>query len=113
MADLGILKNCRHRHFTSKLHHLIDAVEFTVVCLLLSMHNVVIRLAEIFLTVIYFSPCYSDPKYLGSLGHLEGFSGLNEIIRVAIIFGQGRIIFYASSDLVQTESRNCPIQTNI
>jgi hypothetical protein len=74
MADLGILKNCRHRHFTSKLHHLIDTVEFTVVCLLLSMHDVVICLAEMSITVIYFSPCYSDPKYLGTLGRLEVFS---------------------------------------
>jgi hypothetical protein len=37
------------------------------------MHNVVIRLAEIYITVIYFSPRYSDPKYLGSLGRLEVF----------------------------------------
>jgi hypothetical protein len=43
--------------------------------------------AEISITVIDFSPCYSDPKYLGSLGRLEVFSGLKEIIRVAIIFG--------------------------
>jgi hypothetical protein len=113
MADLGILKNCRHRRFTSKLHHLIDTGEFTVVCLLLSMCDVVIRLAEIFITVIYFSTCYPDPKYLGSLGRLDVFSALKEIIRVAIIFGQGYVIFSASSDLVQAESRNCPIQTNI
>jgi hypothetical protein len=113
MADLGILKNCRHHHFTSKLHHPIDTVEFTVVCLLPSMHDVVIRFAEISITVIYFSPCYSDPKVLGSLGRLEVFSGLKEIIRVAIIFGQGCIILSASSDLIQAESRNCPIQTNI
>jgi hypothetical protein len=73
MADLGILKNCRHCHFTSKLQHLINTVEFIVVCLLLSMHDVVIRLAEISMTVIYFSPCDSDPKYLGSLGRLEVF----------------------------------------
>jgi hypothetical protein len=73
MADLGTLKNGRYRHLTSKLHHLIDIVEFTVVCLLLSMHDVVIHLAEISITVIYFSPCYSDPKYLGSLGRLEIF----------------------------------------
>jgi hypothetical protein len=71
MADLGILKNCGHRHFTSKLHHLIHTVEFTVVCFLLSMGDVVIGLAEISITVIYFSPGYSDPKYLGSLGRLE------------------------------------------
>jgi hypothetical protein len=73
MADLGILKNWKLHHFTSKLHHLIDTVEFTVVCLLLSMHDVVIRLAEISITVICFSPCYSDPKHLGSLGRLEVF----------------------------------------
>jgi hypothetical protein len=113
MADLGILNHCRHRHFTSKLHHLIDTVEFTIVCLLLSTHTVVIRLAEISITVIYFSPCYSDPKYLGSLGRFEVFSGLKEIIRVAITFWQSYIIFSASSDLVPAESRNCPIQTNI
>jgi hypothetical protein len=113
MADLGILKNCRHRHFTSKLRHLINAVEFAVIYLLLSMHDVVIRLAEISITMIYFSPCYSDPKYLSSLGRLEVFSGLKEIIRVAIIFGQGYIIFSATSDLVQAESRNRPIHTNI
>jgi hypothetical protein len=113
MADLGILENCRRRHLTSKLHHVIDIVEFTVVCLLLSMHDVVIRLAEMSIAVIYFSTCYSDLKYLGSLGSLEVFSGLKEIIRVAIIYGQGCIIFYASSDFVQVESRNCPIQTNI
>jgi hypothetical protein len=71
MADLGILKNCRHRHFTSKLHQLIDTVELPVVRLLLSMHDVVIRLAEIFITVIYFSPCYSDLRCLGGLGRLE------------------------------------------
>jgi hypothetical protein len=51
------------------------------------MHDVAIRLAKISITVIYFSPCYSDPKYLGSLGRLELFSGLKEIIRVAIIYG--------------------------
>jgi hypothetical protein len=73
MADLGILKNFRHRHFSSKFHHLIDIVEFTIVCLSLSMHDVVIRLAEISITVIYFSPCDSDRKYLGSLGRLEVF----------------------------------------
>jgi hypothetical protein len=94
MTDLGILKNCRHRHFTWKLHHLINTVEFTVVCLQLSMHDVVIRLAEWSITMIYFSPYYLDPKYLGSLGRLEVFSGLKEIIRVAIIFGQGCIILY-------------------
>jgi hypothetical protein len=99
-ADLGILENCKRRHFTAKLHHLIDTVEFTVVCLLLSMHDAVIYLAEISVTVIYFSPCYSDPKYLGSLGRLEVFSGLKEIIRVAIIYGQGCIIFSTRSDLV-------------
>jgi hypothetical protein len=55
------------------LHHLIDTVELTVVCLLRPMPDVVICLAEISITVIYFSPCYSDPKYLGSLGHLEAF----------------------------------------
>jgi hypothetical protein len=54
MVDLGSLRNCRHRHFTSKLHYLIATIEFTVVCLLLSMHNVVILLAEISITVIYF-----------------------------------------------------------
>jgi hypothetical protein len=113
MTDLGILKNCRHRHFTSKFHHLIDIVEFTVACLSLSMYDVVIRLAEISITVIYFSLCYSDAKYLGSLGRLETFSGLKEIIRVAMIYGQGYIIFSTSSDLVQAESRNCPIQTKI
>jgi hypothetical protein len=73
MANLGILKNGRHRHFTSKLHDLINSVEFSIVCLLLSMHDVVICLAEISITVIYFSPCYSDPKYLGILGRLEVF----------------------------------------
>jgi hypothetical protein len=73
MADLGILKNCRHRHFASKLHHLIDTVEFTVACLLLSMHEVGIYFAEISMTVVYFSLCYSDSKYLGSLGRLEVF----------------------------------------
>jgi hypothetical protein len=73
MADLGILKNCRHHHFTSKLHHPIDTVEFIIVCLLLSMHDFVVRLAEISITVIHFSPCYSDPKYLGSLRCLEVF----------------------------------------
>jgi hypothetical protein len=109
---LAILKNCRHRHFTWKLHHLIDTVEFTVACLLLSIHDVVIRLAKISITVIYFSPCCSDPKYLGSLGRLEVFY-LKEIIRVDIRDGQGCIIFSASPDLVQAESRNCPIQTNI
>jgi hypothetical protein len=71
MAGPGILKNCRHRHFTSELHHLIDTVEFTVICLFLFMHDIVIHLAEISITVIYFSPCYSDPKYLGSLRRLE------------------------------------------
>jgi hypothetical protein len=75
------------------------------------MHYVAIRLTEISITLIYFSPCYSDPKYLGSLGRLEVFSGLKEIIRVTIIFGQRRIMFSASSDLVQAESRNFPIQT--
>jgi hypothetical protein len=53
--------------------------------LLFSMHGVAIRLAETSITVIYFSPGYSDPKCLGSLGRLEVFSGLNELIRVAII----------------------------
>jgi hypothetical protein len=52
MADLEISENCSHHYFTSKLHHLIDIVEFTVVCLLLSMHDVVVRLAEISITVI-------------------------------------------------------------
>jgi hypothetical protein len=113
MDDLAILKNCRHRQFTSKSHHLIDTIEFTARCLLLSMHDIVIRHTGISITVIYFSPCYSDLKYLGSLGRLEVFSGLKEIIRVAILFGQGYIIFYVSSNLVQAESRNCPIQTNI
>jgi hypothetical protein len=37
------------------------------------MHDVVIRLAEISMTVIYFSPCYSDPKYLGGLGRFDVF----------------------------------------
>jgi hypothetical protein len=77
------------------------------------MHDVGILPAEISITVIYFSPCYSDPKYLGSLGRLEVFSGLKKIIRVAIIFGQGCIMFSASADLVQAESRNHLIQTNI
>jgi hypothetical protein len=73
MAHLGILKSCRHRHFTSKFRHLINTVEFIVLCLLFSMHDVVIRFAEISITVIYFSPCYSDPKYLSCLGRLEVF----------------------------------------
>jgi hypothetical protein len=41
------------------------------------------------------------------------FSGLEEMSQVAITSGQGYIIFSARSDLVQAESRNCPIQTNI
>jgi hypothetical protein len=82
MADLGILKNCRHSHFTSELHHLIDTVEFTVVCLLFSMHDIVVRLAEISITVIYFSACYSDPKYLGSLGRLDGIIPLPNFAKV-------------------------------
>jgi hypothetical protein len=77
------------------------------------MHDIVILFAEISITVIYFSPCYSDPKHLCNLGRLEVFSGLKEIIRVAIIYGQGCIIFSASLDLIQDELRNCPIQTNI
>jgi hypothetical protein len=77
------------------------------------MHDVVIRLAEIPITVIYFSPCYSDPKYLSSLGRLEVFSGWKEIIRATIRFGQGCIIFSPSSDLVQAESRHFLIQINI
>jgi hypothetical protein len=113
MADPGIWKNCGHHHFTSKLHHLIHTVEFIVICLLLSIRDAAIRVAEISIPVIYFSSCYSGPKYLGNLGHLEVFSGLKEIIRVSIIFGQGCIIFSASSDLVQAELRKCPIQTNI
>jgi hypothetical protein len=72
----------------------------------ITLHDVVIRLAEISITVIYFSPCYSDPKCLGSLGRLKVFSGLKEIIRVTIILGQGCIIFSVSSDLVQADSRN-------
>jgi hypothetical protein len=52
---------------------MIDTVEFTIVCLLPSMHNVVNRLAETSITVIDFSRCYSDPKYLSSLEHLEVF----------------------------------------
>jgi hypothetical protein len=67
------------------------------------MHDVVIRLAKISITVIYFSPCYSDPKPLDSLGRFEVFSSLKEIIRVAILFGQDCVIFSASSDLVQVE----------
>jgi hypothetical protein len=52
MADLGILRKCRPCRFTLKLHHLIDTVEFTIIRLLFGMRDVVIRPAEISITVI-------------------------------------------------------------
>jgi hypothetical protein len=74
IADLGFLTNCRH-HFPSRLH-LIDTIGFTVVCLLLSMHDIVIRLAETVVIVIISLPVIRIRNIWGVSGVSKIFAGL-------------------------------------